>query len=220
MEGFYVPYWSFGLLRQGDTSNGRTECLHAGKRANRSRSLALPLAASRRARVGPGYLPGAPHPAASRRALVGAERLPGISTKTPPPAPPGGGCAQNPARRCAVDSPWSLWGVGQGGHKLARFQCAGFALTRFLFLINKKKRRQSAPAAISFCPSTLIRRLAVQRMGWLRCHRRTGRIGNAGTLGQGSALSWVHPARPFVRPAGWPGAVQRLQRPRRFFHHR
>jgi len=69
---------------------------------NRSRSLALPLAAS-------------------RRALVGAEHLPGISTKTTPPAPPGGGCAQNPARRCAVDSPWSLWGVGQGVFQSIRF---------------------------------------------------------------------------------------------------
>src|SRR3972149_3640850 len=42
-------------------------------------------------------------------------------TARPPPAPPGGGCAQTPARRCAVDSPWSLWGVGQGVFQSIRF---------------------------------------------------------------------------------------------------
>src|SRR3972149_4309619 len=60
---------------------------------NRSRSLALPLAAS-------------------RRALVGAEHLPGISTKTTPPAPPRGGGGPNPPPRRPVASPRAPRGGG------------------------------------------------------------------------------------------------------------
>ena len=93
--------WRSRSLPPGARSLARDTC-PVTSTPNRSRSLALPLAAS-------------------RRALVGAEHLPGISTKTTPPAPPGGGCAQNPARRCAVDSPWSLWGVGQGVFQSVRF---------------------------------------------------------------------------------------------------
>src|SRR3989304_6213301 len=104
MEGFYVPCWSFGLLRQGDTSNGRTECLHAGKRANRSRSLALPLAASRRALVGAGYLPRdlppeppAPAPAPPRPARARWRGTPArYLHQDPPPCPPWGGVRAKP----------------------------------------------------------------------------------------------------------------------------
>src|SRR3989304_9573226 len=106
MEGFYVPYWSFGLLCHGDTSNGRTGCLNDGKRADRSRSLTLALTASRPALVGAGYLPGDLHPeplalaGAPARCLPARARWRGIPARylhqVPPPCPPWGGVRAKP----------------------------------------------------------------------------------------------------------------------------